>query len=106
MTLDKAVTLAIQVEAVSEMTRSISTSILMVLLAAVHKRPPADWRWFQKLLQKATPAPAVPNSTATSKRSSYQCSANKHLTNRLKCLATAGRCQKCQKAGHVARLYS
>ncbi|XP_024116738.1 uncharacterized protein LOC112138415, partial [Oryzias melastigma] len=106
LALDTAVTLATQIEAATEQARLISTSTPTAPVAAVHMKPLADRRQFQKARQKTPPAPAVRNSTATStsSRSCYRCGADKHLANSPKCPAAGVKCKNCQKVGHFARV--
>ncbi len=97
LTLDRAITIASQIESASDQAKSISNScqITAPIQAVQHvvKR------------RRGKPSHAPPNSVHVGKRKScFRCGSETHLADAANCPAATATCRKCKKTGHYAKV--
>lgn len=97
LTLDKAVTIATQVESAVLQAKAIASDG-SVSVQAVQPHPRAS-----KKKNKQYTRPNKPSSSTTiSSRSCFRCGSDKHLANFSLCHAAKASCKSCHKLGHFA----
>ncbi|KAJ8362815.1 hypothetical protein SKAU_G00116460 [Synaphobranchus kaupii] len=101
LTLDKAITLATQIESASEHAKSIAQDrhipVQAVQIAPSHGRP----RFKHK---SRTPNAQPAQNPVRSARTCYRCGSGDHMANARDCPAAKATCKNCQKTGHFARV--
>lgn len=103
LTLDTAVTLAIQMEAAADQAKKIISDRGVldkgIPVQTVHSKS-------HKTTNKQHYRSAKPHATATSspRRSCFRCGSDKHLANSSQCPAVNAQCKSCNKRGHFAHV--
>ena len=101
LNLEKAITLATQMESAAEQAKCIGGEKPTVPVQAVQKK---QWQR-QRPKRTSTHAPRPPwTAQAQSSRSCFRCGADNHLANAPSCPAAKATCKTCNKEGHYARV--
>lgn len=99
LTLDKALTIATQVESARQKAKVIAATD-SVPVHAVQPRPQTTNKKYNQHTLPNMPL----TDTATSSRSCFRCGSDKHLANSPQCPAAKATCKSCHKVGHFARV--
>lgn len=99
LSLDKAVTIATQVESAVQQATTI-TADSRAPVQAVQPRPHVPKKKYKQYTRPNKPS----NAVATSSRSCFRCGSDKHLANFPQCPAAKATCKSCHKVGHFARV--
>ncbi|KAJ8346450.1 hypothetical protein SKAU_G00278510 [Synaphobranchus kaupii] len=104
LTLAKAATLALQIEAGLRYAGILSdaTTTTAASVRAIHKQPRRSRQW-EKKKPASTPAPAELQKTGN-RRSCYRCGSTNHLANKPSCPAVKVTCNSCGKVGHFSKV--
>lgn len=94
LTLDKAVTIATQMESAAEQAKSIGGRTSSLQVKAVQKKPCRP--------QPTSKPPARASIPAKPLRTCFRCGSSSHLANAPNCPAAQAKCKNCQKKGHFA----
>lgn len=103
LTLDKAITIATQMEAAGEQAKIISNQTLVPVQAIQATSVPAVDRYKRKLPVDPLSVPSKSSATFLT-RACYRCGSRKHLANDSRCPAVSVNCNNCQKLGHFSRV--
>uniref|UniRef100_A0A8C6V5S1 Gypsy retrotransposon integrase-like protein 1 n=1 Tax=Neogobius melanostomus TaxID=47308 RepID=A0A8C6V5S1_9GOBI len=99
LSLDKAITLATQVESAANQAKSMATDHTTPV-QAIQQRPP-----YKKKSQQNKRPSKPPDATASSAPTCcFRCGSDKHLANYPQCPAAKAKCKSCSKIGHFARV--
>ncbi|XP_030595617.1 uncharacterized protein LOC115787179 [Archocentrus centrarchus] len=99
LTLDKAVTLAAQMESAAYQAKALTVNSNRHVQAIQSRSYSATQR------NKSGVRPVKsPSATSTPAKSCFRCGSNKHLANARQCPAAKATCNLCQKVGHFARV--
>lgn len=99
LTLDKALTIASQVESAVQQAKAIAAND-SVPVQAVQPRSQFTKKKYNQHTRPNKPSSA----TTTSSHSCYRCGSDKHLANSSHCPAAKATCKSCHKVGHFARV--
>ena len=99
LTLDKAITLATQIESAAEQAKCMVGDKPSLQVQAVQKKSHRP----RSQNKSSTPAPTTA-ATGKSSRTCFRCGSDSHLANAPSCPAAKATCKTCHKKGHFARV--
>ena len=105
LTLEKATTLAIQMEAAAEQVNKMKTDGNSAPVQAIQSKPHMQYKNnFRPATSHAAPHTAATMPTSSLHNSCFRCGSDKHLANSSQCPAARAQCKSCNKRGHFARV--